>query len=251
MAKILSLTQFKGGCGKTTSVFNIAHYLAQKGSKTLMIDLDPQAHLTFFAGIPEKKAEEYSINETLAERKSFPIVGLKYLDIVPSHLSLEETAKSLASKGFEPYSVFQKEIGKVSDKYDYIIIDCPPSLGILTELALINSDYVFVPTQAELLSAHGLNNQIRSLNELKMHNDLKFKLAGVFLAQLDGRNNLHKEMKKHLEANIPELLMDTFIRDNIKLAESPAKYQDVFTYAPNSNGAEDYKALTEEILKKL
>jgi chromosome partitioning protein len=248
MANILSLTQFKGGCGKTTSAFNIAHYLAKLNYKVLMIDLDPQAHLTFFAGVSESQAEEYSVNETFTDRKPLPIVKLNSVDIVPCHISLEFTAKTLPSKGFEPYATFKKALDEVAINYDYIIIDCPPSLGILTELALISSDYVFVPSQAELLSGNGLNNQVRSLNELKTHNGLKFRLAGVFLTQYDSRKNLHKQMKGHLTANMSDLLMDAVIRENIALAECPATYQDIFSYSPDSNGAKDYEALTNEIL---
>jgi chromosome partitioning protein len=248
MAKIISLTQFKGGCGKTTSTFNISHYLAKQGSKVLMIDLDPQAHLTFFAGVSEVQSEEYSINEVFIDRKPLPIVKLKNVDIVPSHLSLEFTAKALPSKGFEPYAVFKKALEEFANNYDYIIIDCPPSLGVLTELALISSDYVFVPSQAELLSGNGLNNQVRSLNEMKENNDLKFVLAGVFLTQFDARKNLHKQMQEHLMVNMPELLMKSVIRQNIALAECPATYQDIFSYAPDSNGATDYESLTNEML---
>lgn len=248
MAKILSLTQFKGGCGKTTSAFNISHYLSRQNYKVLMIDLDPQAHLSFFAGVPENQSEEYSINETFVDRKSFPIVKLKLVDIVPSHISLESTTKTLPAKGFEPYAIFKKAIEEVSKNYDYIVIDCPPSLGILTELALISSDYVFVPSQAELLSGNGLNNQVRSLNEMKKHNELKFLLSGVFLTQFDSRKNLHKQMQEHLKTNMPDLLMKTVIRENIALAECPATYQDIFSYSPDSNGAKDYEALTREML---
>ncbi|MGL4759378.1 MAG: ParA family protein [Patescibacteria group bacterium] len=248
MAITISFSQFKGGCGKTTSTFNIAHALALKNYKVLMIDLDPQAHLTFYAGIDENLAEEYSINETLIDEKSFPIHTLDKVDIVPSHLSLEQGIKNLSALGLNAYSRLKKPLKEVKKSYDFILLDCPPSLGIITELALISSDYVVIPTQAELLSGNGLINQIESLNKLKQDNDLDYKILGVFLTRYDSRKKLNKQIEQYIKQVIPQLLLKTKVRENISIAESPATKQDIFSYAVDSNGSQDYRDLTDEII---
>jgi chromosome partitioning protein len=252
MAKIISFTQFKGGCGKTTSTFNIGFALANAGSKVLLIDIDPQAHLTFFAGISENLAEEYSITEVLTDKKELPIHKLNdNISIVPSHISLEDVIQVFPSFGLEGYKRLIKPISQIAKDFDYILIDCPPSLGILTQLALISSDYAFIPSQAEGLSGNGLVKQVNNLKSFKEDNNLGFVIGGIFLTRFDSRKNLNKLIEDFVTKNLSEYALQTKIRENIALAESPLQHQDIFTYAPDSKGAEDYKLLAEEMLTKI
>lgn len=254
MTSIITFSQFKGGSLKTTSTFNVAFGLAKRGFKVLAIDLDPQAHLTYYAGVDESKVEEHSIYETLASNEPFPILQVTTdsgtIDIVPSHISLEFAVNELINVSLGELRL-QKAIEKVKNNYDFILIDTPPSLGILTQSALIASNFVFIPTPPEFMPTNGLSKQLDSLESFKKTNDLNFEIKGVFIARYDQRKNLNKDITIAIKQQLGDLAMKTMIRENVSLAETSGIHTDIFSYAARSHGAEDYNNLTDEILERI
>lgn len=254
MTSIITFSQFKGGSLKTTSTFNVAFALAKRGYKVLAIDLDPQAHLTYYAGIDDKQVEEHSIYESLTSNEPLPILQVTTdsgtIDIVPSHISLEFAVNQLINLNLGELRL-QKAIGKVKDNYDFILIDTPPSLGILTQSALIASDFVFIPTPPEFMPTNGLSKQLESLESFKKSIDLNFEIKGVFIARYDQRKNLSKDITNAIKEQLGDLAMKTIIRENVSLAETSGMHIDIFSYAARSHGAEDYNNLTDEILQRI
>ncbi len=254
MTSIITFSQFKGGSLKTTSTFNVAFGLAKRGFKVLAIDLDPQAHLTYYAGVDEKKVEEHSIYETLTANQPLPILPVTTdsgtIDLAPSHISLEFAVNELINVSLGELRL-QKAIEKVKNNYDYILIDTPPSLGILTQSALIASNFVFIPTPPEFMPTNGLSKQLDSLESFRKSNDLGFEIKGVFIARYDQRKNLNKDITIAIKQQLGDLAMKAMIRENVSLAETSGMHVDIFSYAARSHGAEDYSNLTDEILERI
>lgn len=254
MSTVITFSQFKGGSLKTTSTFNVAFALAKKGYKVLAIDLIPQAHLTYYAGIPEEQAEEHSIYETLTDLKPLQMhevtTDTGTVDFCASHISVEFAVNELINVSLGELRL-KKAVDKIKDNYDFVLIDTPPSLGILTQSALIASDYVFIPTPPEFMPTNGLSKQLESLDSFKRNNDLGFEIKGVFMAKFDQRKNLNKDVSKAVKEQLGDLVMESIIRENVSLAETSGLHTDIFTYSPRSHGAEDYENLTREILRRI
>lgn len=247
MGKIISLLNHKGGVGKTTSAINIGAGLVELGQKVLLIDLDPQANLTLSLGIPRQK---YSIYECIrGESELVPYTAKEGMDVITSSLDLSGAEMELINEAGREY-ILQELFQPVLEEYDYIIIDCPPSLGLLTLNALTTSDYVYIPLQTEFLALQGLTKIKQVIDKVRFRLNKKLQIGGVIATMYDKRKVLNRDVVATIQKYFGEKVFKTLIRDNVTLAEAPAQRQDIFAYAKSSNGAKDYLNLCKEILER-
>lgn len=244
--KIIAIAQHKGGVGKTTTSINIAAALAKKKYKVLLVDMDAQANLTESLGI---KADR-SIADALSGTGGLPIVRANGIDVVPSSLELAGIEAQLYGKMLGREQVLKALLGDVKDRYDFILLDCPPSLGLLTINALTSAEDIIIPVQAQFLAVRGLNSLLDIIKLVKTQLNKQLNILGVVITQYDKRKVLNRDTSEALEEMFKKELFKTRIRDNVALAEAPTAQQDIFSYNDESNGAADYLALTEEILKR-
>ena len=247
MSKVITISNHKGGVGKTTSTINIGAGLNKLGKKVLLIDLDPQANLSQSLGILEPTSTIYGVIK--GKYKPEPIEILKRLYLIPSTLDLSGAEVELFNEPGKEF-ILREVLEPLREDYDYIIIDSPPSLGLLTINALTATDEVLIPIQAEYLALQGLSKLLDILEKIKNRLNKKLRIGGVFINQYDNRKVLNRNVVASIEAHFKDEIFKTRIRDNIALAEAPAKSLDIFRYQPKSYGAEDYLALSKEILKR-
>lgn len=246
MAKVISISNHKGGVGKTTSTINIGFALNKKKKKVLLIDLDPQANLSQSLNIIDS---QYNIYGSLkGEYKLTPVNIIKDVDIIPSILDLSGAEIEMSSEAGREY-ILKELIDEIKDKYDYIIIDSPPSLGLLTINAFTASDIILIPLQAHFLALQGLTKLFEVVDKIKKRLNKDLKIGGVFITQYDNRKVLNRDVFSTIKNHLDKDVFDTKIRENIALAEAPAQGLDIFRYNPESNGAIDYLNLSLEILK--
>lgn len=244
--EIITIANHKGGVGKTATAQNVGAGFSQKGFKVLLIDLDAQANLSVSFGI---QASEKSIYEALRGEIELPVYRVKEnLDIVPSNLNLSAIEIELQSQAGRDFFL-KSLITKVKNKYDYILIDCPPSIGVLTINALTASDKVIIPMEAHFLAVQGIQKIYEIIDIVKERLNPTLSILGILITKYDKRRILEREIRESIK-NAPEnILFDTQIRNNVSIAEATYNGQDIFDYAPESNGAEDYKKLVSEILE--
>jgi chromosome partitioning protein len=248
MTKIFAIAQHKGGTGKTTSTINIGAALAQQGYKVLLVDLDPQSNLSQSLGIIDAPMNTYTV---MSGKHSIynAIQGInESLHVLPSSLDLTAAEIEMSSKIGREY-ILKDAISIIADKYKYILIDCPPSLGLLTANAFTAANYILIPLQAQFLALQGLNKLMEVIELINKGINKDLKIGGVFITQYDNRKILNRNILETISGLFKSVVFKTTIRDNVALAEAPAKGLDVFRYAPKSKGAEDYLALTKEVLK--
>ena len=252
MAKIIALTNQKGGVGKTTSAVNIAASLAVSEIKTLLIDMDPQANTTTgIAEIIEKPAEN-TIYDTLVDeipiKDTISKTTFNYLDAISS-------TKDLVGAEIELVSVIARELelkkalAKVKRIYDYIIIDCPPSLGLLTLNSLTAANALIIPIQAEYYALEGLGQLLNTIRLVQQHLNKNLKIAGVLITMFDSRLNLSKQVLGEVKGYFGDKLFNTVIHRNVRLGEAPSFGKPALLYDANSVGSQDYMTLVEEIIK--
>jgi chromosome partitioning protein len=252
MSKVISISNHKGGVGKTTSAINIGAGLYRLGKRILLVDLDPQANLTQSLGIVDPKETIYGALR--GEHKLTPLELLKgegksRLDVIPSTLDLSGAEIEMSGEAGREY-ILKELIDSIKKDYDYILIDSPPSLGLLTLNSFVASDEIFIPLQAQFLALQGLAKLIEVIDKIKKRLNKGLKIGGVFITQYDSRKVLNREVVAIIEGHFKKELFESKIRDNVALAEAPAQGLDIFRYNPKSYGAEDYLALSEEILKR-
>ena len=246
MAKIIAIANHKGGVAKTTSTANIGAILSRARKKVLLIDLDAQANLTDY--FLTKRPTE-TIYNSFVEEIPLPIVNVsKNLDIVPSSLSMVDI-DSRISDNIDRAELLQILLEPIREKYDYILLDCPPSLGIVTLNALIAATDLYIILTAETIPVKGLKMLTDAMERVQKRKNPSLRLSGIIIARWGGRN-LNKDIEASLREKYGEVVFKTKIRENISIAEAPSFFQDVETYAPRSNGASDYRALVKEILKR-
>lgn len=247
MAKVISVANHKGGVGKSTSAVNIGAGLGKAGKRVLLIDLDPQGNLSQSLGVKTTERTVYG-----AMRGEYPLTPVKIndkLSVVPSNIDLAGAEIELSSEAGREF--FLRElIEPLKKNHDYILIDCPPSLGLLTLNGLTAADEVYVPMQSEYLAMHGLSKLLEIVEKTKKRLNKNLILGGVILTMHDARKVLHRDIAKTINANFKDKVFKTKIRDTVALAEAPTKGVDIFRYAPKSNGAVDYSDLCKEILGK-
>jgi len=247
MGRIIACSNHKGGVGKTTSVVNIGAGLSRLKKTVLLVDLDPQANLTQSFGVNNP---EFTIYEALkGEHELVPIHIDKNLDIIASTLDLSGAEMELSSEAGREY-IFTELLEPLINNYDYIIIDCPPSLGLLTINALTVADELFIPLQPHYLAIKGLTKIIEVKDKVKKRLNKKLEITGVFVTQYDKRKILHRDVVDTINTYFQDKVFNTKIRDNIALAEAPSTGTDIFRYDPKCFGAEDYMELCKEIIKR-
>jgi chromosome partitioning protein len=243
---VISIANHKGGVGKTTTTVNLAAGLARQGHRVLMVDLDPQANATFSLGL---KKQEKSIFNVLAFDEPIRkiIQNNGFLDIAPSSIHLAGFEKNNdVGKEF----ILSEAMEDIRSDYDFILIDCPPSLGALTISALTASDFAIIALQPEFLAIQGMADFVKILRTVKTRMNKDLELLGIVVTQYDNRKVLHKEILEHTRQSYGEMVFDSQIRGNITLAEAQSMGQDIFEYDVNSNGAKDYARLTKEVVKR-
>ena len=246
MSKIISISNHKGGVGKTTSAINIGAGLNKLGKKVLLIDLDPQANLSQSLGLINPERNIYGAIR--GEYNLEPVKVLKGLDVIPSTLDLSGAEVELSGEAGREY-IIKELIGPLRNQYDYILIDSPPSLGLLTINALTASQEILIPLQAQYLALQGLSKLIEIIDKIKKRLNKELKVGGVFITQYDSRKILNRQVVETIGIHFKEEVFNTKIRDNIALAEAPTQGVDIFRYQPKSNGAQDYLSLCKEIIK--
>ena len=253
MGKVLAFINQKGGVGKTTSAINVALSLAVSEVKTLVIDLDPQANATIGLSdlIKKKKKNIYdilignvNINEAIAET-SFP-----YLNIIPSTNDLVGAEVELVNIMAREYQL-KTALKKIIRRYDVIILDCPPSLGLLTINALTSSHSIIIPIQCEYYALEGLSQLLNTFRLVQRHLNKKLVIGGVLMTMYDSRLNLSKQVVQEVKSYFKDKLFNTLIYRNVKLSEAPSFGKPALLYDANSNGAKNYLSLTEEILQRV
>lgn len=247
MSNVISISNHKGGVGKTTSTINIGAALNQLGKKVLLIDLDPQANLSQSLGIIEPSTNIYGAIR--GEYQLQPMKVLPGLDVIPSTLDLSGAEIEMSSEPGREY-ILKELIDQIRDSYDYVLIDSPPSLGLLTLNSFVASDEILIPLQAQYLALQGMTKLIEVIGKVKKRLNKKLEIGGVFITQYDNRKVLNRDVVSAIESHFSDDVFDTKIRDNVALAEAPAQGVDIFRYQPKSFGAEDYLALSKEILDK-
>lgn len=253
MATVISVTNQKGGVGKTTSSVNIAYFLAKAGKKTLLIDFDPQGNATSGLGIDKQQLSATMKDVILEEKDLSEVIILtdhKQLFLAPTTPHLANTEVELAQADHR-FSRLKMAIEKVSGDYDFIIIDSPPSLSLLTVNGLIAARYVLLPVQAEFYALEGLGQLLETMKLVRKSMNPTLELLGVLPTMMDSRttlsNQVHEEIKKHF----PGKVFDTTIPRNIRLAEAPSHGLPVGAYDRFSKGARAYKAVTKEVLDRV
>lgn len=248
MGKVISVSNHKGGVGKTTSVVNIGAGLATLKKRVLLIDLDPQANMSQSLGLVSE--EEQNIYRAIkGETPLQPMKIMDHLDVVPSVLDLSGAEVELSGEAGREF-ILRELIEPIRNNYDYIFIDCPPSLGLLTINALTAADEVYIPLEPEYLAFQGLAKLTEVVEKIKKRLNKELFVGGVFVTMYDGRKVLNKNVASTIEEHFKDIVFETKIRNVVALAEAPSQGLDIFRYEQKSRGAEDYLALCKEIIKR-
>jgi chromosome partitioning protein len=250
MSKIIAIVNQKGGVGKTTSCINLAASMALLEQKTLLIDLDPQANATtgsLFQKEPTANIAQVLLDE-IPIQESLLLTPAGYT-LIPGTTDLTQTEVQLLQREQREYTL-KKKLAVLSNLYDYILLDCPPSLNILTVNALVAAHSVIIPVQCEYFALEGLSNLINTLQSLRATVNPHLQIHGILRTLFDGRNSLAKQVSEQLLMHFKDKIYSTLIPRNIRLAEAPSHGQPALLYDPNSNGSQAYLNLAKEILSR-
>lgn len=256
MTKIIAVSNHKGGVGKTTSTVNLGAALAIKGYKVCLVDLDPQANLTqsFYDLLINHKSIYHFLGREIKDGSELisPVRVRKNIFIIPSSMDLAAAESELNSELGREYFLKDLLLSPVciDEKFDYILIDCPPSLGFLTINALAVAHDVLIPLHAEYLPFNGLINLKEMINKIKVRINPQLRISGVFLTKFSSRTVLNRDTQENVHELFGDKLLKTTISTNIALAEAPSRHQDIFSYDSKCKGALEYMALCEELLEK-
>ena len=250
MGKIVSVANQKGGVGKTTTAVNLSTILAKKGKKVLLMDADPQGNATSGLGID--KDVNFSIYDVLVNdveiENTLIQTKVKNLDVCPSNINLAGAEVELVSMMSREHRLKEKTNSQ-KDNYDYIIIDCPPSLGLITLNAFTASDSVLIPVQCEYYALEGLGQLINTINLVKKHLNKDLTIEGALLTMFDIRTNLSNQVVKEVNKYFENKVYKTVIPRNVKLSEAPSYGMPISVYDPKSKGAKSYEKFVKEFLK--
>ena len=251
MGKIISVANQKGGVGKTTTTVNLSTILAKKGKKVLLIDTDPQGNAT--SGLGVSKDVELSVYDILIGDTEFDETlqetAVKNLKVCPSNISLAGAEVQLVSMMSREQRLKTK-LDKIKDQYDYILIDCPPSLGLVTLNAFTASDSVLIPVQCEYFALEGLGQLLNTVNLVKKHLNKNLEIEGALLTMYDARTNLSNQVVKEVKKYFEDKVYKTVIPRNVRLSEAPSYGMPINLYDPKSKGTESYLLLAEEVINK-
>ena len=255
MGRIIAIANQKGGVGKTTTSINLASALAEKGKKVLVIDTDPQGNTTSGFGLDKNEIDhtiyelmigECSIDEVITRNV---VKGIDGVDIIPSNVNLAAVEIELIDSDNKEY-ILREAISGIRDDYDFIIIDCPPSLSMLTVNAMTTANTVLVPIQCEYYALEGLSQLVHTVNLVKDRLNPELDMEGVVFTMFDSRTNLSLQVVENVKEHIQENVYKTIIPRNIRLAEAPSYGLPINVYEPKSAGAEAYRLLANEVIDR-
>ena len=249
LGKIISVANQKGGVGKTTTAVNLSASLAKKGKKILLIDTDPQGNAT--SGVGVDKSVQFSVYDVLVDgidiENTIQKTEIKGLDVCPSNINLAGAEVQLVSVKEREYRLKEK-IKSVKDNYDYIVIDCPPSLGIVTLNAFTASDSVLIPIQCEYYALEGLTQLMYTINLVQERLNPLLKMEGVVFTMYDARTNLSLQVVENVKGYLHQTIYKTIIPRNVRLAEAPSFGLPINLYDSRSSGAQGYRDLADEVI---
>lgn len=253
MAKIIAFANQKGGVGKTTSAVNVAASLGILGKRTLLIDLDPQGNATSGVGIP-KRSLKGTVKEVLCGESDIKnvILNTKFekLDVIPTNVSLSGAEFDLYNDEGSEYNL-KDALEKIKDDYDYVIIDCPPSLGMLTINAFVASDGIVVPMQAEFYAVEGLSQLISTTKRVKKLYNEELNITGILITMYNKRLLLSMQVMDELQKYYPDKLFSTCISRNVKLSEAPGFGKPAYYHDKHSKGANEYLDIARELISRI
>ena len=252
MGRIIAIANQKGGVGKTTTAINLSACLAEAGKRVLTVDLDPQGNTTSGLGV-NKNEQEKTTYELLIGQSSVEECLLKEvlpgLDILPSNIELSGAEIELIGIEGKEF-ILKEEIDKIRSNYDFVLIDCPPSLNMLTVNAMTTADTVLVPIQCEYYALEGLSQLIHTINLVKQRLNSSLELEGVVFTMYDSRTNLSLQVVENVKNNLNNAVYKTIIPRNVRLAEAPSHGMPITLYNPRAVGAESYRLLAKEVIQR-
>ena len=250
LGKIISIANQKGGVGKTTTAVNLSASLAKKNKKVLLIDTDPQGNAT--SGVGVDKSVQYSVYDVLVDEidieNTIQKTEIKNLDVCPSNINLAGAEVQLVSVKEREYRLKSK-LDKIKEEYDFVIIDCPPSLGLITLNAFTASDSVLIPIQCEYYALEGLGQLINTINLVKKRMNKSLAIEGALLTMYDARTNLSNQVVKEVKNYFDDKVYKTVIPRNVKLSEAPSYGMPICMYDARSKGAKCYDKFAKEVMK--
>ncbi|MCI6235666.1 MAG: AAA family ATPase [Lachnospiraceae bacterium] len=250
MGKIISVANQKGGVGKTTTTINLSAALAEKGKKILIIDIDPQGNTSSGFGV-DKNQKDNTVYELILGycpiNEAIIHEVVPGIDLIPSNVNLAGAEIELIDKTHKE-AILKKELDYVRDDYDFIMIDCPPSLNVLTVNAMVASDTVLVPIQCEFYALEGLSQLIHTINLVRERLNRRLDIEGIVFTMYDSRTNLSQQVVENVKAHVTQHIYETMIPRNVRLAEAPSYGEPITIYDPRSVGAEAYRNLAQELL---
>jgi len=256
--KVIAITNQKGGVGKTTTTFNLGVALAKQGKKVLIVDVDPQSNLTTYAGWYNEDELKYTLSDLMEQSMNDETIKTQEsilhhkenIDLIPSSLNLSALETSLAYAMSREYTL-RNCLSVIKDNYDYILLDCQPSLGMLTINALASADSVLIPVQSQYFALRGMTDLFKIINKVRRQINPTLKIDGALLTLVDRRTNLSKEIEKQIRDNYGSMLKlyDTQIPLAVKTAESTSQGESIFSYDKNGTVAEAYSSFAKEVLE--